>query len=201
MRRFSAVLARALLALATPALAAGLALTGSQVIAGSLYQWTGKDGTPTYSPDPPPDGVNYEIVGADLKPLQTHAGSSQADAEPAPATTTLSQPISPIAKSTADTQAQQKQVPSKPVVPWKPVKYADDPKTQAPPRVAAAAVNKNTTKPTIAQNDSPACTLAKQQRAMLESEFAKATTDENMDRAILKLRDQKQIYQSACKLR
>jgi len=34
-----------------------------------LYSWTHSDGTPTFSPDPPPKGVPYVVVGPDLQPL------------------------------------------------------------------------------------------------------------------------------------
>jgi len=47
-----------------------LALVLSQTAgANALYSWKHKDGTPTFSPDPPPKGVPYVIVGPDLKPI------------------------------------------------------------------------------------------------------------------------------------
>ncbi len=47
-----------------------LTLALSQAVgANALYSWKHKDGTPTFSPDPPPKGVPYVIVGPDLKPI------------------------------------------------------------------------------------------------------------------------------------
>jgi len=46
-----------------------LALVTHTAGANPLYQWIEKDGTPTFSPDPPPKGVDYTIVGPDLEPL------------------------------------------------------------------------------------------------------------------------------------
>lgn len=181
--------------------------TGSYApaFAGTLYQWTGKDGTQTYSPDPPPNGVKYEIVGDDLKPLPKTGGTRQAAAAaaPAPATAPANRgstgsatgPRLPSVKTNNPRQARQPTA-AKPVAPWKPVKYANDPKTQAPPQTGAARAE--VTEPLAVKIESPACTTAKQQKALLESEFARAATDEQMDRAILKLRDQKAAYKTAC---
>jgi len=58
-----------------------LTLALSQAVgANALYSWKHKDGTPTFSPDPPPKGVPYVIVGPDLKPIpQPLPGLQQGD--------------------------------------------------------------------------------------------------------------------------
>lgn len=149
----------------------------SPAFAGQLYQWVGKDGTPTYSPDPPPDGLSYTVVGDNLEPLpeQPATGSVQT-----------------VSKKTAPESNTENQLPKKnPVaaVPkWEPVRYANDPTIKQPEEqtgkkttVASASLD------TPVKYVSPECVAMKRDQMILESRFAQAKSDREMDEAILKL--------------
>lgn len=173
-----------------------LALVTHTAGANPLYQWIEKDGTPTFSPDPPPKGVDYTIVGPDLEPLtgQTPVQAA-APAQPAKATTTAAKPAPATAPKLAGAvvltpapqdavqQPVKKAKPSK----WKPVQYADDPNP-----VASKPVITNSTK-TSASVTAPLtrvsdeCLGLKQQQLILESQFAGAHSPQDMDRAVLQL--------------
>ncbi len=213
MRRFSAVFA----------LVTGIAMSASlstSTIAGTLYQWTGKDGTPTYSPDPPPAGVNYELVGADLQPLPKNTDATKAT-QTATATTVSRAPKAPVAPPQGQSAenagqnpslmqqaaqlatqepAQQpaQQAPKKPIVPWKPVRYANDPNPAKKAQVRTSAAN--APDPVSIARNSPACASARQKMALLEGQFAQSVTDEQMDAAILQLREHKPAFKAACKI-
>lgn len=195
-------------------LTAGFAVGGVMHLsahAGTLYQWVGKDGTPTYSPDPPPDGVKYELVGADLKPLPKNVDLSRPAAAPAAKTqvkkTTVTQaptgveiPVTglPTAGLPATAVPLHKK-PKKAVPKWKPVRYADDPN---PPikqtrKQAAKATSNPVSAAELARNQ-PGCVKAKQRMVLLESQFAEAANDKEMDQAILQLREQKPVYLTEC---
>lgn len=179
-------------------------LVSSTSAANPLYSWTTKDGTPTYSPDPPPKGVSYEIVGADLQPL---AGK--------PVTPTTAQPqpqslqntaitgnaagnlvLTPSPGSTAK-PATTKTAAKSPSSKWKPVIYADDPNpTTNKPKVNAAGAAP-VTDPTQSIQPvnqvspvnqlSEACLSVRKQIILLEGQFANALTARQMDDAIVRL--------------
>ena len=206
MRLFSAVFT----------LAIGITLTAgfsASVQANNLYQWTTSDGTPTYSPDPPPAGVDYQIVGPDLKPLPKQIDFTQPPTAAA-AKTPKSTVKSPVVPSTQQ-QPTAKTVPqpskqattgtaatepatTKPAKPWKPVRYADNP--NAPAKKPAKAPAQLSEDPVSIARNSPECVSAKQEMLLLEGRFAQAQTDQEMDQAVLLLRDHKSTLQAACKL-
>ena len=194
MRLFSAVFT----------LAIGITLTtgfSAFAQANNLYQWTTSDGTPTYSPDPPPAGVDYQIVGPDLKPLPKHIDFTQPPAAAkAAAKTQKRAEKTPVASSTQPqpTVKTAQQQPAKPATPWKPVRYADNP--IAPAKKPAKAPSQVTEDPVSIARNSPACVSAKQKMVLLESRFAQAQTDQEMDQAVLLLRDHKTTLQVACKI-
>lgn len=184
-----------------------VAICFSPALLGStLYQWTGKDGTPTYSPDPPPAGVEYQLVGADLKPLAKNidlARPAGTDAATSPGRGTAVAPVpAPAPAATATNAATAPKVLAapapvkKPAAPWKPVRYANDPK----PKVSAAVSDVVKPDPIALARRSPECNRAKQKMVLLESQFSRAITDEQMDNAVLQLREQKIALKSACKL-
>jgi len=164
----------------------------SAAFSGTLYQWVGKDGTPTYSPDPPPEGFSFTLVDDNLEPLPNQPSAPEPKAattgtkiEPVPVASKLQQPETPLP------------APS-PATKWKPVRYADDPalkqvegKPAESKTVVSAAIG------TPVKYVSPECLAFKQETMILESRFAQAKTDREMDEAILQLRShtagQKQI--------
>ncbi len=166
----------------------------SAVTASPLYSWTTKDGTPTYSPDPPPKGVSYVIVGPDLKPL---AGQPVTPGAPSPSenktpTTTAATSSnlvltpSPGSKSNA-TKTSAKSPSSK----WKPVVYADDPNPTANKPKISAAVSAPVEDPLQSNQQtiqySKECFKVRQKVLLLESQFANALTAQQMDDAIVRL--------------
>ncbi len=188
------------------AFSAIVAILSSQAAhATTLYQWTGSDGTPTYSPDPPPKGVSYTIVGADLQPIQGQAPVTQTAAQPkvpaqalpnpqptAQPSTALPTPFTANRKSNvvivpAPGSAEQPQTtPKKSKTPWKPVKYADDPNPGANQPVITRATELENVEPPLSSVSSQ-CIAIKQKRLALEGLFANAQTAKEMDDAILRL--------------
>ncbi len=161
-------------------------------VANPLYSWVTKDGTPTYSPDPPPDGVDYVIVGPDLLPLQ---GQPVAPSQPAAATNpvaannNVAAPVSnlanPVAAAAQITKSRSTTTKSN----WKPVVYADDPNPQTPIRGQAqepgiTAPVEPVTAPVT--RVSAQCRNIKQQLLLLESQFANAFSAQQMDQAIVR---------------
>lgn len=156
----------------------------------ALYQWKGKDGTPTYSPDPPPAGVDYVIVDANLEPLPIQPPKPEPTATGLPATAPAAALPAPVKKS----------IPQ-----WKPIRYATDPsnkqRTQATPRTAEqTTVDENSPPVTDFSTSqvSPECLLLKRETQILESYFSEATTDAEMDQAILKLQQKSDAYRKRC---
>lgn len=196
MRRFSAFF-----------LATGLFLAisaGATVHGSTLYQWTTKDGTPTYSPDPPPAGVEYQVVGPDLKPLAKNIDLTKPVAvapntgkrkSVAKAPTTVAPTTAKAAKIITAPTPLETPV-KKPATPWKPVRYANDPK----PRVSDTVTEAVRPDPVALARRSPECNRAKQKMVLLESQFSEALTDEQMDRAMLRLREQNLQLKSACRI-
>jgi len=76
------------------------------------------------------------------------------------------------------------------------VRYANDPK----PEVSAAVADVVKPDPVTLARRSPECNRAKQTMVLLESQFSEAITDEQMDSAILQLREHHIALKSACKL-
>jgi len=196
-----------------------LALVLSQTAgANALYSWKHKDGTPTFSPDPPPKGVPYVIVGPDLKPIpqplpglqQGNDNINQPVAQPgAPqSSNTVSANAAPVknatdivmtpAPGTANTAAQQQPAPAAAAKPeWKPVRYADDPNPDQK-RSVAKARREEVAAPV--DQISSECLDVKQQILMLESKFANAVTASEMDAAIVSLSSYKRHNKGLCGL-
>ncbi len=153
---------------------------------GALYQWVGKDGTPTYSPEPPPDGIDYTVVGADLKPL-----AIQPEKTTVAATVPTRVPVDLTPKNEA---------PKPPK--WKPVRYAQDPSLKGIRKKKSAAQSLSqeaANELTIAANSpSDKCIYLKRDKLVLESAFSKASTDAQMDQAILKLKETTEQYKREC---
>ena len=178
-------------------------------VANPLYSWTTKDGTPTYSPDPPPKGVAYEIVGADLKPLQQQPAS--APQATAPAASQSNPPASQAADQTnssnnlvvAPTPVNCATANAKPVKAnnaWHPVVYANDPnpiKASAEPVSAAAQPSAEVT---AVNQISSECISVLKQVTFLEDQFASAFTAEQMDDAVVRLNDFRKQNKGSCGL-
>ena len=155
----------------------------------ALYQWETKNGTPTYSPDPPPKGVKYVVVGPDLKPLAR---------QPSPPVATANEADDAIITTSSNVAAASTAEPAKK---WKPVRYANAPdgksqtvfkaKATAEPEVAASV----TAAPFV---ESVECQLIKRQKLILESQFSRAKTDAEMDDTILKLHEKSREYGNKC---
>lgn len=156
--------------------------------ADALYQWKTKDGTPTYSPDPPPDGVDYTVVDADLNPL----------------------PVQPTADAKASNRVRvdlSQGIKNAPQPKWKPVIYAQDPSLKNIKRkksantgtVSPPAVGDLTVAATAPAVESDACLLLKREKLVLESAFSKAKTDAQMDKAILELKEAAERYKKECR--
>ncbi len=167
-----------------------MALLHSSVAnANNLYQWTGVDGTPTYSPEPPPKGVSFTMVGPDLKPIQgqtqsaSNAPASAGRLKPTVSTGNSNLVMTPGPSTNPPAQA----TAATPKPSWKPVKYADDPNPDS-----AQPVFKNSTV-TAASISPPVnritgeCLAIKQRLLVLESQFANAQTATEMDQAVLRL--------------
>lgn len=174
--------------------------------ANQLYSWKHTDGTPTFSPDPPPKGVPYEIVGRDLQPLPAQPSASDVAANQIPQipnTPSLNTPAIAAANAPAikragdivmtpapgsDNSAQAPANPAlKPAPDWKPVKYADDPNPDAnQPVFSARNATADTITPPVNQI-SAECLDVRQQLMLLESQFANAVTGAEMDTAVVRL--------------
>ena len=169
-----------------------LALVTHTAGANPLYQWIEKDGTPTFSPDPPPKGVDYTIVGPDLEPLTGQpvpsitpqaAQPASSVAKPAPVASNLAAPVV-LTPAPQDVVQPVKKPKSK----WKPVQYADDPNPQrvrTPATTGSTTTSASITAPLTRVSDE--CLRIKQQQLILESQFAGAHNPQDMDQAILKL--------------
>lgn len=157
----------------------------------ALYQWKTKDGTPTYSPDPPPAGVDYIVVDADLNPLPVQPPRPDVAATSLPTTPAPAAIPAPVKRS----------VPK-----WKPIRYATDPSRkrlakEAAPSAKPAASAHEVPQPMAGVSSTqlnPECLLLKREAQILESYFAEATTDAEMDRAILKLQQKTETYRKQC---
>ena len=200
-----------------------LALVLSQAAgANVLYSWKHKDGTPTFSPDPPPKGVPYVIVGPDLKPIpqplpglqqDNDQGNSQSppvaqENVPLPSTNpTSAAPVksasdvvmTPAPGSIDSTPAQPAAAASTPApaTDWKPVRYADDPN----PGNNSTATKAPTSEIVPTDNRiSAACLDMKQQLLVLESKFANAVSAADMDTAIVGINSFRKANKGLCGL-
>jgi hypothetical protein len=149
--------------------------------AGNLYSWKAKDGTPTYSPDPPPPGTVYTIVGPDLEPITRYQQPSNS----APVTATTEVPAAAKPK-------------------WKPVIYADAPATGGQPEPIRASKSQKSTPSTPARMTAVAgshgqCLELRRLIAGLENSFARANSNAEMDQAILALQEQTDLYDETCR--
>lgn len=171
--------------------------------ASPLYSWTTKDGTPTYSTDPPPKGVSYEIVGPDLQPLKGQpvnpATAAALPKSTAPASDSAVAENVVLTPAPGSNTTAVKKKSSQPRAKWKPVIYADDPNpNSAKPEIntaaaipqAAPAVNKI----------SEECLGVRQKLLLLESEFANAITAKQMDDAVVQLSVFRKENQGNCGL-
>ncbi len=181
-------------------------LVAQVAVAGPLYQWTTADGTPTYSPDPPPEGTDYIIVGPDLLPLagQPVAGANLAKPQvtqpaAAPAAVTGAKKSADVvmtpapgaaakpAPVQAPLQAPVTPVKTTPKTRWKPVQYANDPN----PGGAKPVFNTQEAAPAAVtapvSTVSSVCLNIRQQLSLLESQFANAYSATEMDNAIVRL--------------
>lgn len=161
----------------------------------TLYKWETKNGTPTYSPDPPPKGVDYVVVGADLQPLAQQP-TPLTDAERSSPSNTISE------AKTANAKTVQK---AEPVKKWKPVRYANAPETSAQPIIKAKKTPETAAKPTVIADiatpiafESEECLAIKREKLVFESQFTRAKTNAEMDSAILSLRDKSGEYRQKC---
>ena len=178
--------------------------------ANSLYQWTGKDGTPTYSPDPPPKGVQYTIVGPDLQPLtgQPAATSPNQNINSGPTQLSLDNVTEqePVENSTPKKNnvviaPTPKSLPQEaPKTEWKPVKYADAPSssTNQPVLTGKAVATASISSPVSTISDQ--CLSIKQQLLILEGQFANAQTAQEMDQAVLRLSNLQKSNRDQCGL-
>lgn len=175
-------------------------LLGSAATANPLYSWTTKDGTPTYSPDPPPKGVSYIIVGPDLQPLQGQPVTASATSAQAPQSSSIANtaasgnlvltPAPGSANTPVKTANNSASQPATPRAKWKPVVYADDPNPTAnKPVISAPAPSEVAPVSSNQQSNqlSEACLNVRQKVILLESQFANAVTAKQMDDAIVKL--------------
>jgi len=215
------------IALAASVVALHISALHATASAATLYQWTGEDGTPTYSVEPPPRGIPFVVIGPDLKPAanQGAATAPTAVAKTAPAAapkpaqpTTADTPVVPsnFSKPTgvviAPTPGGVDQKPNKPVIQpaaakpappktkWKPVVYADDPNPQRQAKPTAI------TPEPVAANDNNGlitseCMQVRKHLVMLEGLFANASTPESMDKAVVELSRFKRNNAKTCNLR
>ena len=159
----------------------------------ALYQWETRNGTPTYSPDPPPKGVDYVIVGPDLKPLAQQP-TQMADTQRKDGNNTV------IEASNTNTKTTTTQPPAKK---WKPVRYANAPANnpqqivKARKTIEAATPTAAVATPLVYESDD--CLTLKREKLILESQFARAKTDAEMDSAILRLHEKSNEYGRSCK--
>lgn len=151
----------------------------------ALYQWVTKDGTPTYSPDPPPDGVDYVVVDSNLQPMAVQPAKSPAMNSPAQ---------KPQPQIAAKTKAPQPE--------WKPVRYAQDPALAQQKRNKTKSASKQPQVAALSETTSmvanEACLLLKREKLILESSLAKAKSDADMDNAILALHKKTMQYRQQC---
>jgi len=217
------------IAFAASIVALQIAALNMQASAATLYQWTGEDGTPTYSVEPPPRGVQFVVIGSDLKPKANQPAANQNDAMPAAlsgATTiqpkaevpsgaanapvvpsNFSKPTGVVIAPTPGGVDQAPNTPSqpsaaKPAAPktkWKPVVYADDPNPQRKPEPSVATPTPTTNNDTGLITSE--CMQVRKHLAMLEGVFANASTPESMDRAVIELSRFKRKNARACNLR
>ncbi|OED38871.1 hypothetical protein AB833_17680 [Chromatiales bacterium (ex Bugula neritina AB1)] len=166
-----------------------LIFTCQYAIAGQLYLWHGRDGTPTYSPEPPPKGVAYTVVGDNLEPLKNQPAAAIASKSN---TGESSAPKTIITNQITDSSVK----PAK----WKPVRYANDPSLKR--SGISVAKSKTVVQSAIGTPlayETEECIGLKQTKLILESQFARATSDTQMDEVILKLREHQSAYDQRCK--
>ncbi len=150
--------------------------------AGNLYSWKAPDGTPTYSPDPPPPGTVYTIVGPDLEPISRYK-------EPPSQAQTANKATPPAA----------------PKPKWKPVLYADAPASGGQPepvrtsRSSVAETEPASAAATAKPGSLSQCLQLRRLIATLENSFARATSNAEMDQAILSLHEQTDLYDETCR--
>ena len=145
----------------------------------ALYQWETKNGTPTYSPDPPPKGVKYVVVGPDLKPLAVQP------ALPGDAAQAADDAI--VTNDSTIASANSVVAPAKK---WKPIRYANAPTDNPQVIIKTKAVTEPVVTAEIAAPvvpESNECQVINRERMILESQFARAKTDAEMDDTILRL--------------
>lgn len=189
-----------------------------------LYSWKHSDGTPTFSPDPPPKGVPYVIVGPDLKPIpqplpglrQSNPAQSQPlvpQSAPQAAAGVAATAAAPVKKASdivmtpapgsvaASPQKTSPQIaPETPPADWKPVTYANDPNPARNTPPASAQPTATTPVPAPAGHISAECLNVKQQLLVLESKFANAVTATEMDTAVVMLSNYKKNNKGLCGL-
>lgn len=156
----------------------------------ALYQWVTKNGTPTYSPDPPPKGVKYVVVGPDLKPLATQPTPTVDAATNAKDTIITAGSTAAIATHTT------------PAKKWKPVRYANAPSNNAQVIIKAKAATQPAMTAEIAAPEAletNECQVIKRERMILESQFSRAKTDREMDDTILQLHAKSMEYGKKCR--
>ena len=178
--------------------------------ANSLYQWTSKDGTPTYSPDPPPKGVQYTVVGPDLQPLAGQPAAPSVTKNNSLGTAKLPlQNVPPqnvaegssVKKSNIVIAPTPKSLPQKAPTPkWKPVKYADAPSSEKDQPVFTGNVVTTATIDSPVSTVSDECLTIKQQLLILEGQFANAHTAQEMDQAVLRLSNYQKSNKGQCGL-
>lgn len=154
----------------------------------ALYQWTTADGTPTYSPDPPPPGIEFVVVGADLKPLSIQAPEPATTAAVIPSTPGAAAVITPVQKS----------IPK-----WKPVRYAQAPVSRPVSQDPQVQLRQQPASPTPAKvvstrSASAECQLLKRDTRISENFFSDSTTATEMDQVILRLHKISQSYRDRC---
>jgi len=207
-----------------------LALILSQMAgANALYSWKHKDGTPTFSPDPPPKGVPYVIVGPDLKPIpqplpglnqnnnqNNNAGQSQSIAQqaqsqpsvnalpPASISATPAKRAGDIVMTPAPGSAGEAAKPQPALNTPEAAKPDWKPVMYAddpnPARNNPVTSATTAPEPTAASRITVECLDVKQQLLMLESKFANAATATEMDTAIVNINSYRKAKKGLCGL-
>lgn len=155
--------------------------------AGNLYSWTSEDGTPTYSPEAPPPGTVYTIVGPDLEPISRYRQPLRRENQVKPQAPSIAT-ISPAPKSK-----------------WKPVVYTDAPATGAQPapirtpRQSVTGARKSEPVEPVVSAPTSECVKLRRHINGLENSFARATSNAEMDQAVLALQQQNILYQERCR--
>jgi len=148
------------IALAASVVALQIAALNMQAFAATLYQWTGEDGTPTYSVEPPPRGVQFVVIGSDLKPTPNQPSANQPSANQngmaaTQVTSPTAQPKADVAAGTVNAQALPSNF-SKPtgvVIAPTPAGMAQTPNKINQPTAAKPAAPKTKWKPVVYADD------------------------------------------------